>query len=90
MKLTNDPACIRERMLPEALRAKAKHPDLAPGTLLQREWRGQTLFVRVLDNGFEYKGQVYKSLSGLAKEITGTKWNGYVLFGLKKQGRGAA
>ena len=38
----------------------------------------------VLDNGFEYEGQVYRSLSRIAKVVTGSHWNGYGFFGLKK------
>jgi hypothetical protein len=39
----------------------------------------------VRDNGYEYQGRPYKTLSGIAREITGTRWNGWVFFGLKNQ-----
>ena len=55
-----------------------------PGTLVTREYKGQTIQVMVLDNGFEYEGQVYRSLSRIAKVVTGSHWNGYGFFGLKK------
>ena len=55
-----------------------------PGTLLTREYKGQTIQVMVLDNGFEYEGQVYRSLSRIAKVVSGSHWNGYGFFGLKK------
>ena len=44
----------------------------------------------VLERGFEYTGQVFRSLSGIAREITGTPWNGFAFFGLKDRGREAA
>jgi len=57
-----------------------------PGSVLIKEYRGQTLVVRVLDTGFEYDGRRFASLSAIAKEITGTKWNGLMFFGLTKKG----
>jgi hypothetical protein len=42
----------------------------------------------VLADGFEYDGKPYKSLSAIARAITGTRWNGWLFFGLRKQGRG--
>ena len=55
-----------------------------PGTVLTREYKGQTIQVMVLDTGFEYEGQVYRSLSRIAKLVTGSHWNGYGFFGLTK------
>lgn len=57
-----------------------------PGTVLTREYRGQTIRVTVLDEGFEFQGEVYRSLSAVAREITGTRWNGFLFFGLKQKG----
>jgi hypothetical protein len=54
-----------------------------PGTVLTREYRGWTVTVTVLDEGFEYAGAVYRSLTAVARAITGTHWNGYHFFGLK-------
>ena len=54
-----------------------------PGTTLVKKHRGQTIEVRVLATGYEWGGQVFKSLSAVAKAITGTHWNGLVFFGLK-------
>ena len=54
------------------------------GTVIEREHNGKVHKVKVLDDGFEYAGQKYRSLSGLAKEITGAIWNGWVWFGLVK------
>jgi hypothetical protein len=53
-----------------------------PGTLLTREFKGQTFVVKVLADGFEYEGRRYSSLSAIAAEITGTRWNGFLFFGL--------
>jgi len=53
------------------------------GTKLIREWQGVEHCVTVRAEDFEYLGRPYKSLSSVAREITGTKWNGWVFFGLK-------
>lgn len=55
------------------------------GTRLTREWQGQKHEVIIHENNrFEYEGRFFKSLSAIAREITGTQWNGKVFFGLKK------
>jgi len=56
-----------------------------PGTLLRREYKGRTLLVRVLPAGFEYEGEIYRSLSAVAKKITGSHWNGYLFFGITRK-----
>jgi hypothetical protein len=56
---------------------------LKPGTMLTREWKGVTYRVGVMDEGFEHKGQRYKSLSEIAGLITGTKWSGPVFFDIR-------
>ena len=53
------------------------------GTRLIREWHGIEHCVTVRGDGFEYQGRPYKSLSAIAREITGVRWNGWVFFGLK-------
>ena len=55
------------------------------GTRLLREWRGIEHTVTVRDSDFVYQGRPYQSLSAIARVITGTRWNGLVFFGLKKQ-----
>jgi len=55
-----------------------------PGSVISREYKGEEIIVKVLDDGFEYAGQVFRSLSAIAKEITGTTWNGPAFFGLRK------
>ena len=54
-----------------------------PGTRLVREWQGQTYTVVILENGVEWRGQPYRSLSVVAREITGAHWSGPRFFGLK-------
>lgn len=53
------------------------------GTRLVREWQGVERVVTVTADGFEWQGRPYKSLSAIARAITGTRWNGWVFFGLK-------
>ena len=55
------------------------------GTQLIREWQGVDHLVTVRADGFEYQGRPYASLSSIARHITGTRWNGWVFFGLKNQ-----
>lgn len=63
---------------------QSKTLDIKAGTKLIREYKGEKHEVIALDKGFEYRGNKYKSLSGIAKHITGTQWNGKVFFGVKK------
>jgi len=60
------------------------------GTKLIREWDGIEHTVTVLKEGFEWDGRRYKSLSAVARAITGTQWNGYRFFGLRERKRGEA
>jgi len=55
-----------------------------PGTRLIRQWDGETHQVTVCEHGFEYKGERYRSLSQIARLITGTRWSGPLFFGLKQ------
>jgi len=55
-----------------------------PGALLTRKWKGRTLLVEVLKDGFRYENRHYSSLSAIATAITGTRWNGLTFFGLTK------
>ena len=63
-----------------------KSDQLLPGTMLIRDWNGERHEVMVLDGGFEYQGRKFRSLSAVAKHITGTKWNGPLFFGLRDNG----
>jgi hypothetical protein len=55
-----------------------------PGTLLTRKWKGRTLLVEVLKDGFRYESRRYSSLSAIATAVTGTRWNGLAFFGLTR------
>ena len=54
------------------------------GTILVREWQGATHQVTVGDDGFLWNGRTYRSLSGIARAITGTNWNGPRFFGMRE------
>lgn len=56
------------------------------GTMLNREWRGRRYKVKVTPKGFEYDGESFRSLSAVAKRITGSHWNGFLFFGIGKPG----
>jgi hypothetical protein len=62
---------------------------LKPGTRLVREWHHQVHTVSVLDDGFEYQGERYPSLTQIARRITGVPWSGPRFFGIGKQRRRA-
>jgi hypothetical protein len=57
--------------------------EVRPGTILGREWNGHVQRVMVMEDGFTWNGQVYRSLSEVAFAITGTRWNGPRFFGLR-------
>lgn len=61
--------------------------EVSTGSRLVRVWQGKTLQVTVLENEYLYENQTWKSLSAIAKHITGTPWSGPVFFGLKKSGK---
>lgn len=75
------PGQVSAKLLPVA-RAR-------PGTRLMRQWQNETHSVTVSEQGFEYKGERYKSLSQIARIITGTRWSGPLFFGLKGNARPA-
>jgi hypothetical protein len=60
--------------------------DLLPGTNLTRKYKGRTIRAKVLQDGFECEGERYKSLTAVARAITGKHWNGYHFFNLRKNG----
>jgi hypothetical protein len=67
---------------PSKRRRNLEHRPIA-GTRLIREWKGVEHCVTVRDEDFEYQGRPFKSLSAIARAITGTRWNGLTFFGLK-------
>jgi hypothetical protein len=56
-----------------------------PGSLIVKNYKAETLVVKVLNEGFEYDGRRFASLSAIAGEITETRWNGFAFFGLEKE-----
>ena len=57
----------------------------APGTLITRRLRDRHIVVKVLEQGFEFESRHYRSLSAIAREVTGTRWNGLLFFGLTER-----
>lgn len=87
---------VRRRLaaLADAKGANARLPAPAaprprPGTRLIRSWGGEVHQVSVLEDGFDYRGERYASLSQIARQITGTRWSGPLFFGLRKASGGA-
>jgi hypothetical protein len=64
-------------------------PRLKPGAVLLREWHGVTHQVTVLADGVRFRGKYYRSLSQVARMITGSRWSGPLFFGLRRAGKGA-
>lgn len=68
-------------------KTKAEHPRLpllSPGTQLVRNWNGRPYRVEIVEDGYVLDGKTYKSLSAIARKITGAHWSGPRFFGLKK------
>jgi len=61
-----------------------------PGSLIVKKYKDRTLVVKVLDDGFEFEGRRFTSLSAIAGEVTGTRWNGFAFFGLDREARHAS
>lgn len=61
------------------------HAELLPGMKLQREYKGQRVSVLVINGGFEFQGERYKSLTAVAKAVTGKHWNGHHFFKLRSK-----
>ena len=55
----------------------------APGTTLTREFKGKEVKVEILDAGFKYDGKTWRSLSAIARSVSGTSWNGFLFFNLQ-------
>jgi Protein of unknown function (DUF2924) len=80
-------ALLRRAALPK-VEGEGRAPlprKLTPGTRLVRDWHSVGHTVTVLERGFEYDGRHWKSLSAIAREITGTQWNGPKFFGLAER-----
>ena len=76
-----DPVARVESRVSGNLQNKA---DILPGTRFVRIWKDRRHEVLAHENGFEYEGRMFRSLSAVARDITGTRWNGRLFFGLKK------
>lgn len=59
-----------------------------PGTVIQRPFQGQAVEIEVLAKGFRYQDRVFRSLSAIARHVTGTQWNGFLFFGLNRSSAG--
>ena len=53
-----------------------------PGTVITKEYKGINIQIKILEKDFEYNNKIYRSLSAIAKEVTGAHWNGYLFFNL--------
>ena len=67
---------------PAKRRAPEAGTSLLPGTKLVRDWQGVAHHVTVIQDGYEYQGRRFKSLSAIANLIAGTRWNGWTFFGV--------
>ena len=67
---TNKRCISRDRRLP------------MPGTLITKNYKGVEIRVKILETGFEYNGKVYRTLTAIAKEVTGSHWNGFLFFNM--------
>jgi hypothetical protein len=81
------------RRLDQMAATASKRPNSAAtiaraksGTRLIRSWQGKTHTVTVEESGYQYEGRRYRSLSEIARQITGTQWSGPLFFGLKSRG----
>lgn len=86
LRMPRDPAkhgSAEEKARTTTGRLVSRDPRLPlPGTLLARRFKDRDIVVNVLDDDFEFEGRRYKSLSAIAREVTGARWNGYLFFGL--------
>ena len=66
--------------------ASPPRPALTPGTRLIRDWNGLTIAIEVIEGGYSWEGKTWRSLSQIAREVTGTHWSGPRFFGLTANG----
>lgn len=79
---------LRKQLSASGARPSAAAPSLKAGTRLVRSWQNRTYSVLVTEDGLQFEGKTYRSLSVIASEITGTHWSGPRFFGLRKQTNG--
>jgi hypothetical protein len=90
VRLASKSARLRRHLSPDHTLTVRIEPDYdsrlpMPGSVIVKKHKSRNIIVRVLDNGFEFDGRRFSSLSAVAHDITGTKWNGFVFFGLAKE-----
>jgi hypothetical protein len=78
---------VAHRLVHQYAISDVAKPRYKQGTRIVREWKGEVHEVAVTPEGYEYRGEVYKSLSPIANLITGTRWSGPAFFGTKPQER---
>ncbi len=78
---------LRKANKANGARPKPRRTRLSKGSKLFREWHGEIHEVLVLDKGFVWRGETYRSLSAIARAITGAHWNGWAFFGLKRSSK---
>ena len=88
MRLSAPPADAdtTQNKQPVTLRLPADDRLPRPGTILTRRYKGRTLQVEVLEQGFAFEGRTYRSLSAVAKAVTGSHCSGHFFFGLTEKG----
>ena len=69
-----------------SIRSPSAAPTIKPGTQLVRGWNGRSITVLVADDGYVFEGQTYRSLTAIAKLVTGAGWSGPRFFGLNDRG----
>ena len=79
---------VEGKLVRKSMAVDARNP--MPGTKLLREWNGAEHTVTILSDGYDWQSRKYKSLSAVAKAITGTNWNGFRFFGLRDKSRSVA
>ena len=88
-QVASDPALqqldreVRRRLKQLSRQTKPKKKAFPSGTRFLREWHGKNHEVTATDNGFYYQGETYRSLTAIARHITGTQWSGPNFFGVK-------
>ena len=87
LRLSAPPAGLAPSDPPALIRWPADARLPRPGTILTRRYKGRTLTVEVLEHGFAYEGQIYRSLSDVAKAVTGSHCSGHFFFGLTTKGQ---
>ena len=76
---------LRKGPQPNGRQSQTRPSRLSKGSKLFREWHGEVHEVLVLDKGFAWRGETHASLSSIARAITGTRWNGWAFFGLRRR-----